>query len=383
MGTKYVQRRTTALSGWAGLVALVGFMCLWAGVESAAVVDVQRMIQYDLGGEPLGSRKATFDLHASLMSSGSDLSRVVVVVPYLDLDVSAVQDLLDRKGSVSALLFVLPQDFATGAYNTAAIEQLEQVLIHRKVPFPVYFAVEDENLETMIQDLRQRVAAGIAPSPTTGGYRLSTKAREGQKLESTSLENHWSWLKGAESATGERNPTIAIVAYYDSISVSPGLSVGSDSNGSSIASLLELARLFSRLYEDAKTKGNYNILFLLTAGAALGYNGAEHWLATVDARIFETVEFALCLDSLGTWGSDPEEGLHLHISRPPKDPRIQALHAEFTAVAKELDIPFSIVQKKVDLSSEQVAWEHEQFSKKKIVAATLSSRAAPPPPLGF
>jgi hypothetical protein len=51
--------------------------------------------------------------------------------------------------------------------------------------------------------------------------------------------------------------------------------VGSDSNGSGVVALLEIARLFSRLYSNPKTRGKYNILFGLTSGGPYNYNGTS------------------------------------------------------------------------------------------------------------
>lgn len=51
--------------------------------------------------------------------------------------------------------------------------------------------------------------------------------------------------------------------------------MGSDSNGSGIVALLEIARLFSLLYSNPKTRGRYNILFGLTSGGPYNYNGTQ------------------------------------------------------------------------------------------------------------
>lgn len=51
------------------------------------------------------------------------------------------------------------------------------------------------------------------------------------------------------------------------------LSVGSDSNGSGVVVLLEIARLFSRLYSNPNTRGRYNLLFGLTSGGPYNYDG--------------------------------------------------------------------------------------------------------------
>lgn len=53
------------------------------------------------------------------------------------------------------------------------------------------------------------------------------------------------------------------------------LSVGSDSNGSGVVALLEIARLFSILYSNPKTRGRYNLLFGLTSGGPYNYNGTH------------------------------------------------------------------------------------------------------------
>lgn len=51
--------------------------------------------------------------------------------------------------------------------------------------------------------------------------------------------------------------------------------MGSDSNGSGVVALLEIARLFSLLYSNPKTRGRYNLLFGLTSGGPYNYNGTQ------------------------------------------------------------------------------------------------------------
>ncbi|CAE6074956.1 unnamed protein product [Arabidopsis arenosa] len=68
-------------------------------------------------------------------------------------------------------------------------------------------------------------------------------------------------------ADGDSNqlPTIALVASYDTFGAAPALLVGSDSNGSGVVLLLEVARLLSALSSNPKTRGSCNLLFALTA----------------------------------------------------------------------------------------------------------------------
>lgn len=57
--------------------------------------------------------------------------------------------------------------------------------------------------------------------------------------------------------------------------------MGSDSNGSGVVVLLEIARLFSRLYSNPRTRGRYNLLFGLTSGGPYNYNGTQKVLASL------------------------------------------------------------------------------------------------------
>lgn len=72
---------------------LVLFACVELG-DAATAVDVYRLIQYDLGGVPLGSRFASLNHHASSSldkSNVAHLSRTVVILPLRHLDFSSVQ----------------------------------------------------------------------------------------------------------------------------------------------------------------------------------------------------------------------------------------------------------------------------------------------------
>lgn len=62
--------------------------------------------------------------------------------------------------------------------------------------------------------------------------------------------------------------------------------MGSDSNGSGVVALLEVARLFSLLYSNPKTRGQYNLLFGLTSGGPYNYNGTRKVIYSVRKFIY-------------------------------------------------------------------------------------------------
>eukprot|EP00242_Pyramimonas_sp_CCMP2087_P010392 CAMPEP_0198215062 /NCGR_PEP_ID=MMETSP1445-20131203/46636_1 /TAXON_ID=36898 /ORGANISM="Pyramimonas sp., Strain CCMP2087" /LENGTH=285 /DNA_ID=CAMNT_0043890583 /DNA_START=225 /DNA_END=1079 /DNA_ORIENTATION=+ len=254
---------------------LLSLVCVM--VDAASVMDVHRLIQYDLHGEPLGSRKSNVNQYASL-AGGPKNGRSVVVLPLAEVDVAVVNELVQNKAAIAGILFVLPEDFEENGVDGEAIAELEQSLVSQKIDMPIYFAVDNEELQNMMAELKKMLAMGRSPSPSLGGHRLVVNAKEPKKIDLPTLENYQCKLTGTAKEDGSPKPTIAIVSYYDTFGIVPSLAVGADSNGSGLISFLELLRLFSRLYKDARTKGEYDLLFVLTAGGALNYAGAEHWL---------------------------------------------------------------------------------------------------------
>lgn len=374
------------------LIAL--FFVLLACVElgdAATAVDVYRLIQYDLAGVPFGSRLAAVNHHAgsSLSSSNSDLSRTVVIIPIRDLDLSTVQDYIDKKHSVGGLLFLLPRFLNSekreskedGDHNSEEkairdkLVQLERLLVHANIPYPVYFAFEDENIEALLADIKRNEATGQPATATTGGYKLVVSTSEAKKVASPSIINIQGWLPGLKvDGDSTQTPTVAIVASYDTFGAAPSLSVGSDSNGSGVVALLEIARLFSVLYSNPKTRGKYNLLFGLTSGGPYNYNGTQKWLRSLDQRMRESIDYAICLNSIGSWDNE----LWLHVSKPPENAYIKQIFNGFSDVAEELEIKVGLKHKKINISNPRVAWEHEQFSRLRVTAATLSELSVAP-----
>ncbi|ONK57477.1 uncharacterized protein A4U43_C09F910 [Asparagus officinalis] len=364
------------------VVALVLILvaCVELG-DAATAVDVYRLIQYDIAGSPFGSRHAALNHHAgaSPFDSGVDLSRTVLILPVRDLNLTSLKEYITNKQPLGGLLLLLPRrssdDSSEDGLSRNILVELEQLLIHANIPYPVYFAFEDEKINAVLADVRRSEAAGQPATATTGGYKFVVSTSEPRKVTSPTITNIQGWLPGLKGNTDAKQlPTIAIVASYDTFGAAPALSVGSDSNGSGVVALLEIARLFSGLYSNPKTQGKYNLLFGLTSGGPYNYNGTLKWLRSFDQRLRESIDYAICLNSIGSWNNE----LWMHVSKPPENAYIKQVFDSLSDVAKEMGVTIGIKHKKINISNSRVAWEHEQFSRVRVTAATLSELPAAP-----
>ncbi|KAK5830486.1 uncharacterized protein LOC108489952 [Gossypium arboreum] len=355
--------------------------------DAAAAIDVYRLIQYDMSGSAYGSRFAALNHHAASLHfpPGADLSRAVLIIPLRELNITFVREYINQKKPLGGLLFLLPDifSFENGGNKQVhekeqlknLLAELEQLLIHANIPYPVYFAFENDEIDTVLADIKKNDAIGQPATATTGGYKLVIPTPEPKKVASPTITNIQGWLSGLK-ADGDTNqlPTIAIVASYDTFGAAPPLSVGSDSNGSGVVALLEIARLFSLLYSNPKTRGRYNLLFGLTSGGPYNYNGTQKWLRSFDQRLRESIDYAICLNSIGSWDNE----LWIHVSKPPENAYIKQIFEGFSNVAEEMDIKVGLKHKKINISNPRVAWEHEQFSRLRVTAATLSEISTAP-----
>ncbi|XP_076881030.1 uncharacterized protein LOC143529026 [Bidens hawaiensis] len=284
------QQRLHVIESFYSIITLLFILiaCVELG-DASTVVDVYRLIQYDISGTPFGSRVASVNHHAgsSLFAPGSDLSRTVVILPLRELNETFIREYIQQGKPLGGLLLLLPQFFRSDNSQTVGghvdnhkekmkelLADLEQKLIHSTIQYPVYFAFENENLDEVLADMKRNDAAGQPATATTGGYKLIVTSPAPKKLASPTITNIQGWLPGTKAdRSSNQLPTIAIVASYDTFGAAPALSAGSDSNGSGVVALLEIARLFSILYSNPNTRGKYNILFGLTSGGPIYLQG--------------------------------------------------------------------------------------------------------------
>uniref|UniRef100_A0A8C1Q159 Nicalin n=1 Tax=Cyprinus carpio TaxID=7962 RepID=A0A8C1Q159_CYPCA len=369
---------------WSVPLSLVLFLVLVCPLraEAAHEFSVYRMQQYDLQGQTYGSRNAILNTEARTVDA-EVLSRRCVMVRLADFSYEKYQKALRQ--SAGAVVIILPQNMSTMPQDIVQqFMELEPELLATETIVPVYFALEDEELlsiytQTQISSSSQGSSSAaegtsrlLLHTATANGFQMVTSGAQSKAVSDWAITSLEGRLTGAG---GEDLPTIVLVAHYDSFGVAPWLSYGADSNGSGVAVLLELARLFSRLYSYKRTHAGYNLLFFLSGGGKFNYQGTKRWLEdnldhTDSSLLQDNVAFVLCLDTLGN-----SDNLHLHVSKPPKEGSPQhALLRELETVAahQHPDLKFSMVHKKINLADDTLAWEHERFGIRRLPAFTLS-----------
>ncbi|XP_049563415.1 nicalin isoform X2 [Orcinus orca] len=377
--------------------------------DAAHEFTVYRMQQYDLQGQPYGTRNAVLNTEARTIDADV-LSRRCVLMRLLDFSYERYQRALRQ--SAGAVVIILPRAMAAVPQDVIRqFMEIEPEMLAMETIVPVYFAVEDDALlsiyeqtqaastsqgsasaaEGFIRSCRHTTVPERHPpsSPsddtshghhdcvllhtaTANGFQMVTSGVQSKAVSDwliTSVEGRLTGLGG------EDLPTIVIVAHYDAFGVAPWLSHGADSNGSGISVLLELTRLFSRLYTYKRTHAAYNLLFFASGGGKFNYQGTKRWLEdnldhTDSSLLQDNVAFVLCLDTLGRGDS-----LHLHVSKPPREGTLQhsfLRELETVAAHQFPEVRFSMVHKKINLAEDILAWEHERFAIRRLPAFTLS-----------
>ncbi|KAB1260057.1 Nicalin [Camelus dromedarius] len=346
--------------------------------DAAHEFTVYRMQQYDLQGQPYGTRNAVLNTEARTIDADV-LSRRCVLMRLLDFSYERYQRALRQ--SAGAVVIILPRAMAAVPQDVIRqFMEIEPEMLAMETIVPVYFAVEDDALLSIYEQTQAASASQGSASAaevllhtaTANGFQMVTSGVQSKAVSDwliTSVEGRLAGLGG------EDLPTVVVVAHYDAFGVAPWLSHGADSNGSGISVLLELARLFSRLYTYKRTHAAYNLLFFASGGGKFNYQGTKRWLEdnldhTDSSLLQDNVAFVLCLDTVGRGNS-----LHLHVSKPPREGTLQhAFLRELETVAAHQfpEVRFSMVHKKINLAEDILAWEHERFAIRRLPAFTLS-----------
>ncbi|KAG7255567.1 hypothetical protein CRUP_003643 [Coryphaenoides rupestris] len=329
--------------------------------EAAHEFTVYRMQQYDLQGQPYGTRNAILNTEARSVEA-EVLSRRCVIMRLADFSYDKYQKALRQ--AAGAVVIILPKNMSTMPQDIVQqFMELEPEMLATETIVPVYFALEDEELLSIYTQT-------LTSSPFPGLLHRSGSGAQSKAISDWAITSLEGRLAGVG---GEDLPTSSWSLTNDAFGVAPWLSYGADSNGSGVSMLLELARLFSRLYTYKRTHAGYNLLFFVSGGGKFNYQGTKRWLEdNLDhtACCKDTWRFVLCLDTLGSG-----DGLHLHVSKPPKEgtPQHALLKELETVVGSQYpELKFSMVHKKINLADDTLAWEHERFGIRRLPAFTLS-----------
>ncbi|KAF7237118.1 Nicalin [Varanus komodoensis] len=345
--------------------------------SAAHEFTVYRMQQYELGGQPYGTRNAVLNTEARTVEADV-LSRRCVMMRLMDFSYEQYQKALRQ--SAGAVVIILPRSISAVPQDVIRqFMEIEPEMLAMETIVPVYFAEEDSELLSIYEQTRAASASQGSASAaevllhtaTANGFQMVTSGAQSKAVSDWLITS----VEGRLTGLGEDLLTIVIVAHYDSFGVAPWLSHGANSNGSGLSVLLELARLFSRLYTYKRTHAGYNLLFFASGGGKFNYQGTKRWLEdnldhTDSSLLQDNVAFVLCLDTLGRGNS-----LHLHVSKPPKEGTLQ--HAflkelEQVVASQFPEVRFSMVHKKINLAEDILAWEHERFAIRRLPAFTVS-----------
>uniref|UniRef100_A0A803JQT7 BOS complex subunit NCLN n=1 Tax=Xenopus tropicalis TaxID=8364 RepID=A0A803JQT7_XENTR len=280
--------------------------------------------------------------------------------------------------SAGALLILVPETLSGAPQGQQqGFLEGEMEMLRNDTWVPIYFAVEQEELLSVYEESKsvsQVLSSSSALQVMLGlvmgnGFQMVTGETQSQPISNSAIVTMEGQLRGRGEP--EELPTVVIVAHYDSAGAAPWLAFGADSNGSGVAVLLEIMRLFHRLYRDP-----YNLLFSLTGAGKFSYYGSKRWIEEhldhlESSPLHENVAFVLCLDTLANGDT-----LHIHASRPPQEGTAQwDFIRDLESVIKLPQfqgVDVSLIHKKINLGEDILAWEHEQFSLRRIPAFTVS-----------
>ncbi|KAJ6231511.1 nicalin [Anaeramoeba flamelloides] len=304
----------------------------------------------------------------------------------LEFDIS----LFSEGGTCKGILIILPRDLLTTKTQEFVtfqneeereskeeiikkLGQIESLLIEKEFRVPIYFINEDEVSHLFSFDnLNSENKAN-----KQGSYNLKIVGKPGNKKKIKQVSSLEAWLPTDLDEEGKLKPTIIITANYDTFSISPALSSGLESGNNAVGVLVELSRLFKKLYSNPQTKGQYNLLFVLNSGSKQNYLGTKKWISSVDRKVLESVELVLCLDSLAIYDDDLESkrnnDLFIHYSNGGKVEVDKKVPMKFQSVSKLFGINAQTVTKKIMKNNPLISFEHEIFYRKKLKAITISN----------
>ncbi|XP_053200370.1 nicalin-1-like [Panonychus citri] len=355
-------------------------------------LTVYRMKHHDWLGNPYGSRASVMNLEMrtiSTLSQSYAKKCLLIRISEIIKSSETFEDLL-KNPMVGGMLILVPNNLTNlGSKVRSSILAFEKTLASRTFDIPIYFGKENSNLMDIYQELslksdnvndehqgkKKFFGVDFFNAVLANGYQLSISGPSPKPITDPIITNIESKLTGSKS--DDQSPTIVIAAHYDASGIASGLSYGGDSNGSGVVALLELIRLFSKLYNNRKSQPAVNLVFLLSGGGKFGFLGTKKWiedhLDVKESGLLSDAQLSICLDSLGS-STTSSKSLFLHLPRIPKETSItHRLYHQLNEIATSKGADVSFVPEKTYLSDESLNWEHDRFIQRRLPSLTLST----------
>ena len=351
-------------------------------ISCSKSLKAYRLIQYEINNTQFGSQYSSLNYIGCYYKS--DCLRKISLVPLNEIKLlSEIDNILNS--TANAILFIIPNQ--TNNEFNLFLNDFQIYLSNQTFYLPIYFTYENEAILSSLNSLKNEYNSNVKQEKknfldylglTQNFLYFSLKIKDPVLKNNLILENFYGFLE-AKSKTENINPIIAIVTHYDNFGIVNEFNNGINDNGSGIIAILELIRTLSKYYENFNSNSNnnneikYDILFLMTSAGNLNFEGTNYFLNNLEPQISDNLQYVLCLDSIGDLN---EKNLFMHLSRFPKEEEYtpNLLYKIFNETAKKNKINLNYEKKKIFLSNKFVPWQHEQFSKKKILASTLSSK---------
>ena len=372
-------------------IALLFLLSLPQAV-SIKELALYRLAHFDAHGFSYGTATTLVDMELATINSTTNLARKCLLAPLEMLGVGLFTELVER--NIGAMVVIIPDKLTElGQEARDRWLELETHLMAPSTSIPVFFAPSEQAEWTEVyRSVRANEQVHAYPFSLSYlsfifsdyNHALRTISRSGQSTAHERQNVTLLILQGALEGR-DKSPTITVSANIDTACSSPLQCFGYRASGS-VASLLSLASLFSRLYSKEQNRPDYNLLFLLTVGGGSNLNfitlreaiESANKLDTSNLHVFS--KLSISLDDLG------EERLYAHFVRTPSEGTfgsafINTLDASMGVGGASVGRNVRTVVRKAKLNVDTLAWPHERFALNSVVGTTLSSHEEADTPL--
>jgi hypothetical protein len=173
------------------------------------------------------------------------VARKCVVVKLVESSQSTLHSLAERKAGAVVVLVPPPMPPAT----TPVL-----AFPHEYYDTPVYFVRETPELLALHEEVSQAdmLQGSVLQQLLTSSHFFRARLdREPRPIEGLVVRNLQARLAGTGGS--EPLPTVVVTASWDTLGLVPGLPGANAGHASATVALLELARLFSKLYTSSRT----------------------------------------------------------------------------------------------------------------------------------